>query len=63
MHRLPRVSPDVPIQYKDYTIPVGVRTDRFFSGSETRSSDIALGTRWNVSLPHALRSNGVPRTR
>lgn len=24
MHRLPRVSPDVPIQYKQYTIPVGV---------------------------------------
>ncbi|KAI1498012.1 cytochrome P450 [Biscogniauxia marginata] len=24
MHRLPRVSPDVPIQYKDYTIPIGV---------------------------------------
>lgn len=25
MHRLPRISPDVPIQYKDFTIPIGVR--------------------------------------
>ena len=24
MHRLPRVSPDVPIQYKEYEIPVSV---------------------------------------
>ncbi|POR34245.1 Uncharacterized protein TPAR_05573 [Tolypocladium paradoxum] len=24
MNRLPRVSPDVPVQYKDYTIPIGV---------------------------------------
>ncbi|KAK3337578.1 cytochrome P450 [Cercophora scortea] len=24
MHRLPRVSPDVPIQYKNYTIPTGI---------------------------------------
>ncbi|KAI1079136.1 cytochrome P450 [Whalleya microplaca] len=24
IHRLPRISPDVPIQYKDYTIPIGV---------------------------------------
>ncbi|KAK3695836.1 cytochrome P450 [Podospora appendiculata] len=24
MHRLPRVSPDVPIQYRDYTIPPGI---------------------------------------
>ncbi|RAK82730.1 cytochrome P450 [Aspergillus fijiensis CBS 313.89] len=23
MHRLPRISPDLPIQYKDYTIPIG----------------------------------------
>lgn len=26
MHRLPRCSPDVPIQYKQWTIPVGVRS-------------------------------------
>jgi Cytochrome P450 len=26
MHRLPRCSPDVPIQYKEWTIPIGVRT-------------------------------------
>lgn len=25
MHRLPRCSPDVPIQYKQWKIPTGVR--------------------------------------
>lgn len=24
MHRLPRVSPELPIQYKDFVIPPGV---------------------------------------
>ncbi|KAI0451110.1 cytochrome P450 [Xylaria acuta] len=24
MHRLPRISPDVPIQYRQYTIPIGI---------------------------------------
>lgn len=25
MHRLPRVFPDQPLQYKDWVIPIGVR--------------------------------------
>lgn len=30
MHRLPRVSPDLPIQYKQFVIPPGVSESRVF---------------------------------
>lgn len=30
MHRLPRVSPDLPIQYKQFVIPAGVSVPQAF---------------------------------
>ncbi|KAL4935415.1 hypothetical protein BDV06DRAFT_228854 [Aspergillus oleicola] len=42
MHRLPRISPDVPIQYREYTIPPGVRTSLLPVASAPAGSDSCL---------------------
>lgn len=58
MHRLPRVSPDVPIQYKDYTIPPGASLFLLIE-PPIISADPLLGSSWDVGLLDALRCGSV----
>ncbi|XDG03563.1 hypothetical protein ABKA04_003178 [Annulohypoxylon sp. FPYF3050] len=68
MHRLPRISPDVPIQYKDYTIPTGVPVGM---SSYLMHTDPAvyespfefIPERWLGEVSPAMNRNYVPFAR
>lgn len=51
MHRMPRVSPEVPIRYKDWIIPPGVSGN---SPSHDENIDLVTDRCWHVSIyePH-----------
>lgn len=51
MHRMPRVSPDVAIRYKQWSIPSGVS---IFQGSIQTNADRSLDSSWHVGIsePH-----------
>lgn len=51
MHRLPRVSPDVPIQYHQYIIPKGVWS---LGIQNFDLADMVLGTGGNVCISNAF---------
>ena len=57
MHRLPRISPDVPIQYKEYTIPAGVR---YPSNIAISAANPIIDTRRHVWVLDAQRSCDLP---
>ena len=60
MHRLPRCSPDVPIQYRQWTIPRNVSPSSLLIAIAQRSPQWLLGARRNVSVPDAHRSRRLP---
>ncbi|KAK5633633.1 hypothetical protein RRF57_009347 [Xylaria bambusicola] len=55
MHRLPRVSPDVPIKYKEYEIPVSVRVAPLC----TITSLIKLVSRYQWECLHIMHSDPI----
>lgn len=68
MHRLPRISPDVPLQYKQWTIPAGVRETHTSdmsreSDSKMNTNHIVLffliGSSRHVCIHDALRLRGL----
>lgn len=65
MHRLPRVFPDQPIQYKDYVIPIGVRQSDHLLCLLIFVTNHALpiGSRGHVRIFDALRPSGIPESR
>ncbi|KAI1875017.1 uncharacterized protein JN550_002446 [Neoarthrinium moseri] len=65
MHRLPRISPDVPIQYKQYTIPtgipVGMSSYLMQSDPDVYSSPSEfIPERWIGEVTPAMNRNYVP---
>ncbi|KAK3934316.1 cytochrome p450 [Diplogelasinospora grovesii] len=65
MHRLPRVSPDVPIQYKQYTIPPGVPVGMSAYLMHSDPSvfplpDQFMPERWIGEIDPAMNRNYVP---
>ncbi|KAK3345528.1 cytochrome P450 [Neurospora tetraspora] len=68
MRRLPRVSPDVAIQYKDYTIPpgtpVGMSAYLMHSNPEVyRDPDQFVPERWLAEDTKAMQRSYVPFTK
>ncbi|KAE8311594.1 cytochrome P450 [Aspergillus transmontanensis] len=68
MHRLPRVSPDLPIQYKDFTIPVGtpVGMSSYFMHTDPTVYPEPMTfrpERWLGAIDPAMHRNYVPFTR
>ncbi|KAF2248555.1 cytochrome P450 [Trematosphaeria pertusa] len=68
MHRLPRISPDVPIQYKQWTIPVGVPVGMSAYLMHTDATvypepDKFIPERWMGKVDPALHRNLVPFAR
>lgn len=64
MHRLPRCSPDVPIQYKQWSIPIGVSLPRNpLHLTPPPSNTDPPGPRRHVLLPHAIRPLRLPLPR
>lgn len=62
MTRLPRISPDVPLQYKQYTIPAGVRS-RLLTLALNFPLMCRLGSGRNVILLHAYGSRRLSEPR
>ncbi|KAK6065107.1 cytochrome p450 [Seiridium cupressi] len=65
MHRLPRVSPDVPIQYREFTIPTGVPVgmSAYYMHSDPTvypSPDRFIPERWIGDIDPAMRRSFVP---
>ncbi|KKK19852.1 CND11p, partial [Aspergillus ochraceoroseus] len=65
MHRLPRISPDVPIQYKDYTIPPGIPVgmSAYLMHSDPAvypEPDRFIPERWLGEIDPAMHRNYVP---
>ncbi|KAI1410009.1 cytochrome P450 [Hypoxylon sp. FL1857] len=68
MHRLPRISPDVPIQYKQYTIPTGVPVGMSSYLMHTDPSVYEkpfefIPERWIGDVDPAMNRNYVPFAR
>ncbi|DAA75510.1 TPA_exp: Uncharacterized protein A8136_1584 [Trichophyton benhamiae CBS 112371] len=68
MHRLPRISPDVPIQYKQYTIPPGVPVgmSAYFMHSDPKAfpePDKYIPDRWLGKVTPEMHRSYVPFTR
>ncbi|KAL3478677.1 cytochrome P450 [Aspergillus californicus] len=68
MHRLPRISPDVPIQYKNYSIPAGVPVgmSAYLMHSDPTvypKPRIFNPERWLGSINPAMNRNYVPFSR
>ncbi|CAJ2504214.1 Uu.00g116080.m01.CDS01 [Anthostomella pinea] len=68
MHRLPRISPDVPIQYKQYTIPPGVPVgmSSYLMHTDTSVYEAPLEfrpERWIGDIDPAMNRNYVPFAR
>lgn len=62
MHRLPRVSPDVALQYKQWTIPAGVSSpplSPFPHPTTHLTPNPFADPRWNVRLHDAHRPTSV----
>ncbi|KAI1443094.1 cytochrome P450 [Annulohypoxylon stygium] len=65
MHRLPRISPDVPIQYKNYTIPPGIPVgmSAYFMHSDPMiypSPEEFIPERWVGDVDISMHKNWVP---
>ncbi|TVY92052.1 Cytochrome P450 monooxygenase [Lachnellula willkommii] len=65
MHRLPRISPDVPLKYKQYTIPIGVPVgmSAYFMHSDPtvyKSPLEFIPDRWIGDVNTAMYRNYVP---
>ncbi|KAF2786944.1 cytochrome P450 [Melanomma pulvis-pyrius CBS 109.77] len=65
MHRLPRISPDVPIQYKQYVIPVGapVGMSAYLMHSDAAvfpEPDKFIPERWIGDVNPAMHKSYVP---
>ncbi|KAI1258309.1 hypothetical protein MGN70_001358 [Eutypa lata] len=65
MHRLPRISPDLPIQYKEYTIPAGIPVG--MSGYLMHSDPVTYPSpdefvpeRWVGGVDKVVNRNFVP---
>ena len=58
-HRLTRVSPEVPLKYKNWIIPRGV--GQLLDGRSLRAAEIEsfVGTRWDAQSFHAYRSRNL----
>ncbi|KAK4109141.1 cytochrome P450 [Canariomyces notabilis] len=68
MHRLPRISPDLPIQYKQYTIPAGVPVgmSAYLMHSDPtvyESPFEFIPERWVGDVDPAMNRNYVPFAR
>ncbi|KAM5485587.1 hypothetical protein McanCB56680_001888 [Microsporum canis] len=68
MHRLPRISPDVPIQYKQYSIPPGVPVgmSAYFMHSDANAfpePDKYIPDRWLGKITPEMHRSYVPFTR
>ncbi|KAI0013031.1 cytochrome P450 [Xylariaceae sp. FL0662B] len=68
MHRLPRISPDVPIQYKQYTIPPGIPVGMSSYLMHTDTSVYErpfefIPERWIGEVNPAMNRNYVPFAR
>ncbi|KAK2823885.1 hypothetical protein FQN49_007522 [Arthroderma sp. PD_2] len=68
MHRLPRISPDVPIQYKEYSIPPGVPVgmSAYFMHSDEKAfpqADKYIPDRWLGKVTPEMHRSYVPFTR
>ncbi|KAM5467008.1 hypothetical protein MauCBS54593_005628 [Microsporum audouinii] len=68
MHRLPRISPDVPIQYKQYSIPPGVPVgmSAYFMHSDANAfpePDKYIPDRWLGKITPETHRSYVPFTR
>lgn len=65
MHRLPRISPDVPIQYRQYTIPPGIPVgmSNYFMHTDSDVFPDPLEfrpERWIVGVTPEMLRNYVP---
>ncbi|GKZ75835.1 hypothetical protein AnigIFM56816_003291 [Aspergillus niger] len=68
MHRLPRISPDIPIQYKNYTIPIGtpVGMSAYFMHSDPvvyPDPKVFRPERWLGTIDPAMHQQYVPFSR
>jgi hypothetical protein len=61
MHRLPRVSPDKPIRYREYVIPRGVRS--YDPTLDACRADESTGASRYVCLSAALRLRSISQAR